>query len=731
MPKRDLTVPANSVDLINDKLGLLSDITQNLSETGKLAATAIDGAIAEASGGTGESTFADGQLLIGNGTTKGLNKANLTAGSASVTITNGPGTIAIDVTAGSGLGNVIGPASATANAIAVYNGTTGKIIKDSLKLTPGGVIVGDTDSQTLTNKTLTTPTIGDFSNATHGHQNAAGGGTLDAAAVATGQLALARGGSGADLSATGGTHQVLRQSTLGGAVTVSQLAASDVSGLAASATTDTTNASNISSGTLPAGRMPALTGDITTSAGAVATTLATVNSGSGTTGDASHVAQVTTNAKGLVTAQSSVAISITPTAAGLSNVTNDAQTKAAVVPNTAPSAGQILVGNAGGTAYAPQTMGTDATLASTGALTIANSAVTLAKMANMATSSLIYRKTAGSGAPEVNTLATLKTDLLLTGTNSGDQTISLVGDVTGSGTGSFTATLANIPTAVPAAGTIVHANIAAPSSPAAGKVAVYSDSTDLRFHDKNASGVIGTTVVADTGASNNFLTAISAAGAISKAQPAFSNLSGSVAASQMPALTGDVTTSAGAVATTIGSGKVTNAMLAGSIAASKLTGTDIATVGTITAGTWTGTTIAVANGGTGLTTTAWITPAYAGGNFTGNGSMTWTVDSGDVTTNAYIQIGKLITYSIYLVNTSVGGTPNTALQIVIPSSQTAKKTMMSLCRISDSGAAFTPGLISVTASGSVIQITKMDGSSNWSASTNATLIMGQLTFEVN
>ncbi len=147
------------------------------------------------------------------------------------------------------------------------------------------------------------------------------------------------------------------------------------------------------------------------------------------------------------------------------------------------------------------------------------------------------------------------------GTNTGDQTITLTGDVTGSGTGSFAATLANIPTATPAVGTILHTNIAAPSSPAAGKVSAYSDSTDLRFHDKNASGVIGTTVVADTGASNNFLTAISAAGAISKAQPAFSNLSGSVATTQMPALTGDVTTSAGAVATTIANNAVTTAKI--------------------------------------------------------------------------------------------------------------------------------------------------------------------------
>ena len=45
-------------------------------------------------------------------------------------------------------------------------------------------------------------------------------------------------------------------------------------------------------------------------------------------------------------------------------------------------------------------------------------------------------------------------------------------------------------------------------------------------------------------------------------QPAFSELSGSVAASQMPALTGDVTTSAGAVATTIANSAVTNAKMA-------------------------------------------------------------------------------------------------------------------------------------------------------------------------
>jgi hypothetical protein len=65
-------------------------------------------------------------------------------------------------------------------------------------------------------------------------------------------------------------------------------------------------------------------------------------------------------------------------------------------------------------------------------------------MANVATGTVFYRKTAAAGAPEVQTLATLKTDLGLTGTNSGDQTITLTGDITGSGAGSFAATLATV-----------------------------------------------------------------------------------------------------------------------------------------------------------------------------------------------------------------------------------------------------------------------------------------------
>ena len=93
-------------------------------------------------------------------------------------------------------------------------------------------------TQTLTNKTLTTPTIGSFVNATHTHQNAAGGGTLDHGLALTGltdddhtQYLLATGArTGASSSSQTFTTGVIDSS-----LTASRLMASNASKKLASA----------------------------------------------------------------------------------------------------------------------------------------------------------------------------------------------------------------------------------------------------------------------------------------------------------------------------------------------------------------------------------------------------------------------------------------------------------------------------------------------------------------
>ena len=59
------------------------------------------------------------------------------------------------------------------------------------------------------------------------------------------------------------------------------------------------------------------------------------------------------------------------------------------------------------------------------ALQIADGSITLAKLVNFNSGTVLYRRSAGSGVIEATTLAQLKSDLGLIGTNSGDQNLSL------------------------------------------------------------------------------------------------------------------------------------------------------------------------------------------------------------------------------------------------------------------------------------------------------------------
>lgn len=126
---------------------------------------------------------------------------------------------------------------------------------------------------------------------------------------------------------------------------------------------------------------------------------------------------------------------------------------------------------------------------------------------------------------------------------------------------------------------------------------------------------------------------------------------------------------------------------------------------------------------------AWTTPAFSAGDFTGSGAMTWTLVAGDVSTFAYMIDGKKMTVSFYLLTTTVGGVADDTLRIAIPASKTATKTMLNACYISDNG---TPviGTCRVVAAGTSIEIQRTDGA-DFTAATDATSVLGQITFEIN
>jgi hypothetical protein len=96
--------------------------------------TAVSGQLGVANGGTGQSTFTDGQLLIGNSTGNTLAKSTLTAGTG-ISITNGSGSITIAATGTSGVTSF----SAGTTGFTPSTGTTGTVtLAGTLNLANGG-----------------------------------------------------------------------------------------------------------------------------------------------------------------------------------------------------------------------------------------------------------------------------------------------------------------------------------------------------------------------------------------------------------------------------------------------------------------------------------------------------------------------------------------------------------------------------------------------------------------
>lgn len=187
----------------------LSQLANKVNTSGQVdVTTGLNGVTPVANGGTGQSTFTNGQLLIGNTTGNTLTKATLTAGSG-ISVTNGNGSITIATTGGgqlsyalfsSGSGTWTCPSGVTKVKVTCVAGGGGgnfNLSGDSVYGGNGGCAIG---IYTVTPGTGYSYSVGESGNGSPGTSPTAGN---NGTSSSVSGLCSATGGTGATTSGNG------------------------------------------------------------------------------------------------------------------------------------------------------------------------------------------------------------------------------------------------------------------------------------------------------------------------------------------------------------------------------------------------------------------------------------------------------------------------------------------------------------------------------------------------
>lgn len=125
---------------------------------------------------------------------------------------------------------------------------------------------------------------------------------------------------------------------------------------------------------------------------------------------------------------------------------------------------------------------------------------------------------------------------------------------------------------------------------------------------------------------------------------------------------------------------------------------------------------------------AYITPTFAAGNYTAS-SGTWTVGSGDVTTNRFLLKDRQLHVELVLVTTDTSATP-AELRFVIPGGYTAAAQTRGFATFSDAGASRVLGVVASSGAGATYLTVEYTAGTAFAASSGATTVFANVLLDV-
>jgi hypothetical protein len=125
----------------------------------------------------------------------------------------------------------------------------------------------------------------------------------------------------------------------------------------------------------------------------------------------------------------------------------------------------------------------------------------------------------------------------------------------------------------------------------------------------------------------------------------------------------------------------------------------------------------------------WTTIPYNAANFTGDGTIVWTVDAGDLLSFAYRKLDPTTVVLNVQINLSSVSGAGIALKVAVPAAITPLRTIDGSCLIIDNGAVDPGGFFATTAGVASLSFIRHDFG-NFAAAVNTTGVFLSVVYQI-